>query len=186
MCTANQCRSPTAAGLLRLRLREAGIDAEVSSAGLQEGGLQASPLAVTAVRERGVDLTEHTTRQLDRDLLAATDLVLGMARVHVREVVALEPTIWPRAFTLKELVRRGSEAGERAPDESLDSWLARVDFGREVTGLLRPRPDDDVADPVGKSLATFRQIVHELDALVRRLVVLAWAPELSNVLHAEG
>ena len=54
------------------------------------------------------------------------DLVLGMERRHVREAVVLLPEIMPKAFTLKELVRRGEEFGARTRGRSLEDWLVDV------------------------------------------------------------
>ncbi len=184
MCTANQCRSPMAEGLLRRRLVEARIDAEVCSAGLLEGGQPVSPAAVEAMSERGVDLTSRRTRQIDANALAGADLVVGMSLEHVREAVVLAPDVWPRAFRLKELVRRAAGVGGRGRGEPFDAWLARVAAGREVTDLLRPSPDDDVADPIGGPLEEFRRVADELDALLGHLVDLAWAPEVSGALRA--
>jgi hypothetical protein len=81
--------------------------------------------------------------------LQRADLVLGMERAHVRHSVLLEPEAWPRAFTLKELVRRGAELGPRPPVESPGAWLARAHEGRDRPDLLGDSPLDDVADPYG-------------------------------------
>ena len=59
-------------------------------------------------------------------MLARADLVLGMERRHVREAVVLLPEIMPKAFTLKELVRRGEEFGARTRGRSLEDWLVDV------------------------------------------------------------
>ena len=59
-------------------------------------------------------------------MLTGADVLIGMAREHVREAVVLAPDVWGRAFTLKEIVRLGEERGGRAPDEPLEQWLARL------------------------------------------------------------
>src|SRR5205085_4940202 len=99
---------------------------------------------------------------------------LGLERAHVREVVVLVPAAWPRAFTLKELVRRGEALGHRCPRESLGAWLARAHAGRSHHDLVGSSISDDVADPYGLSDAAYEETAAEIDNLVARLVALAW------------
>jgi len=172
VCTANQCRSPMAAALLEARLREARIDAAVASAGLYEGGRPAWPEAVAVLRKRGLDLSTHLSARLDADVARAADLVLGMTREHVREVVALAPDAYPRTFTYKELVRRG-EAMPRLGAPLLD-WLADLSAQREPRDLLGAAAADDVEDPIGGTRRRFRATADELDDLAARLLAVAW------------
>ena len=97
-----------------------------------------------------------------------------MAREHLREAVLADPTTWGRAFTLKELVRRGSMMGPRAPGESLEAWLARAHAGRTKGDLLGYSEEDDVADPIGLGRDVYERTAEELGALVDHLVDLAW------------
>ena len=163
-----------AEALLRSALATRGVDAAVSSAGLFRGGVPASPGSVKAMALRGLDLEGHRSRTVTTDLLASADLILGMARLHVREAVVAVPDIWPRAFTLKELVRRGAEAGRRPPGEPLAAWLARVHEGRRRADLIGDDPADDVADPVGGPDRLYLETATELEDLVGRLVDLAF------------
>src|SRR5205807_9477899 len=98
-----------------------------------------------------------------------------MAREHLREAVLLVPACWPRAFTLKELVRRGEIAGPRQAGQSFERWLAAVHAGRERGDLLGASAEDDVADPIGLPVRVYRETANEIDGLTRRLVELAWA-----------
>ena len=91
LCTANQCRSPMAEVLLRRHLERAGVDATVSSAGLHGGGVPATDHGQAAMADRGLDLSAHRSRELDDDMLRQADLVIAMARVHVREAAVLLP-----------------------------------------------------------------------------------------------
>jgi protein-tyrosine phosphatase len=163
-----------AAVLLDARLQEAGIDARVFSAGLLEGGRPAWPDAAAVLGKRGLDLSEHVSTQLAPADVDDTDLVLGMAREHVREAVALDEAAYPRSFTLKELVRRGEASPRR--NEPLEKWLEELSADRSPRDLLGASPDDDVADPIGGSLRKFRATADELDDLVSRLVGVAWPP----------
>lgn len=170
VCTANQCRSPMAEGLLRAQLAAAGIGAQVGSAGLLPGGSPAQPEAVAVMAERGIDITRHVSCQLTPEIARSANLVLGMARQHVREACVGYGALLQRAFTLKELVRRGEDVGPRRVDETLYTWLGRAGSGRRPNDLVGDSELDDIADPIGKSRAFYEQTAEELDELLRRFV----------------
>jgi protein-tyrosine phosphatase len=148
----------------------------VASAGILPGGYASPPEVVTTMAELGIDLSKHCSAQVSPDLVAASDVILGMARRHAREVVILDAEAWGRTFTLKELVRRGDHVGARAPEETLGSWLGRLHQGRERTDLVGRSAEDDVADPIGGPLDTFRMTARELGSLVEHVASLLWAP----------
>jgi len=176
LCTANQCRSPMAEVLLRRHLAEAGVDATVSSAGLHGDGAAATAHGQAVMAARGLDLESHRSRQLDREMLAAADLVIAMAREHVREAAVLDPGALGRTFTLKELVARGHAEGPRSADDSLARWLQRVGEDRRREDLIRSGHDDafDVADPVGRGRRDYEATADLLDDLLAQVVGLAW------------
>lgn len=161
-----------AAALLGAKLAARGIDADVRSAGMLEGGRPAWPEAAATMTERGLDLTEHVSHEMTVPIVRDADLVLGMTREHAREAIALEPAAYTRVFTLKELVR----VGERRPRalQPLDTWLAEAADQREVEDLLGANPADDVEDPIGGPLEAFRATATELNGLLDRLVAAAF------------
>jgi protein-tyrosine phosphatase len=161
-----------AAALLARRLEDAGVKAVVSSAGLLFDGKPATDHGQAVMAGRGLDTSGHRSRKIGADIVKDADLVIGMARSHVREAVALAPESWQRAFTLKELVRRGVERGGRAPDEPLADWLARLHAGRRLPDLLGDSDADDVADPIGRPLKSYERTAVELDDLTARLARL--------------
>jgi arsenate reductase (thioredoxin) len=61
LCTHNSSRSQMAEGLLRAA---AGDAIEVESAGTE--ATRVHPLAIKAMAERGIDITAHTSKTLDR------------------------------------------------------------------------------------------------------------------------
>jgi protein-tyrosine phosphatase len=174
VCTANMCRSPMAEAIFRERLGGRGTTFTVASAGLLEPDRPAIEGAQRALAGRGLDADEHRSRRLDADLVRAADLILGLERQHVREVVVLEPAAWARAFTLKEVVRRAEAAGPRGPDEPWGQWVDRLHLGRQRADLLGSSPDDDVADPTGGAPEDYEATADELDGLLQRLVDLGW------------
>jgi protein-tyrosine phosphatase len=172
VCTANQCRSPMAEALLRRLFAPAGIGAQVGSAGLLPGGAPATPDAVATMAARGVDISDHVSRTLSPDMVRTTPLVLGMARLHVREACVLYGAPIERTFTLKEFVRRSEQAGGREADEAVAAWVGRVGAGRRSSDLVAEDPADDIADPVGRPRAEYEATADELEDLLERFVGL--------------
>ena len=81
VCTGNSCRSPMAEGILKKMLKENEIDNfEVSSAGISTlDGAPASLFAMEVSGARDVDLSQHRSRQLNKQILKKTDLILAMS-----------------------------------------------------------------------------------------------------------
>jgi protein-tyrosine phosphatase len=171
VCTANICRSPMGAALLRHRLDELGAAAEVETAGFLERGRAAPEQAVRLLARRGLDVSGHVSQRLDADIVRSATLVVGMEPRHVQDSVLLEPDAWPRAFVLGELVQRAEAIGPRRA-EPLRAWLGRIHLGRTRLDLITTR--NRVADPYGRSDDVYRDTVEELDALVTRFADLAW------------
>jgi len=88
ICTGNICRSPMAEGLLRRMLSESGqTDYAVSSAGTHAlHGQPAEAPAVAVMASRGIDISAHRARRLNKRMLKAADLVLVMEEMHLRFV----------------------------------------------------------------------------------------------------
>lgn len=162
--------------LLRHHLHAAGVEAHVSSAGLYEGGRPATSHGVAAMADRGLDLSQHRSRQMDPDMLADADLVIAMAREHVREAVVLDAKALGKTFTLKELARGAALVGPRRADETLAAWLERVARTRSASALVGVGYDDtlDVDDPVGRRRSEYEVTANLLDDLLARVVALAF------------
>ena len=163
-----------AEALLRRRVDERGLDVTVSSAGLLYDGEPATGTGVDTMAAWNLDISQHRSRLMTPAMLDEADLIVGMARQHVREAVVLGHNLYARTFTLKELVRRGFDIGPRANDEPVAEWLARAHQGRRPTDQLGQSLDDDVADPVGQGPAVYEHTARELDDLIARLVDLLW------------
>src|SRR5215469_10030990 len=76
VCSGNTCRSPMAAALLQ-RLR--GHAVEVESAGIDSGeGLPATKEAVSVMKDMGIDISRHHSRDIANVDLAGFDFFLAM------------------------------------------------------------------------------------------------------------
>lgn len=179
VCTANMCRSPLLEVFLGSELRARGAGARVHSAGTLADGRGAVREVVDAAADRGHDLTAHASRRLDPELVAGADLVLPLAREHLREIVLMSPEAFGRTFTPKELVRRAAVVGGRRADEDLAAFLARVHEGRTPQELLGDDRADDVVDPIGGPRSGYERSADEIQQLamaVARLVAPLPAP----------
>lgn len=150
-----------------------GDDIEVTSAGLLTEGEPPDISAVAALAELGYEVPRfQRSRRLTREVLAHADLVIGLARQHVRDAVVLDRDVFQRAFTLRELVRRAESNPPLGDSTSFDEWLARLHEGREVASLLIDDPTDDIIDPRGRPPDAYRATARDIDELVRRVAAM--------------
>lgn len=71
LCTGNSCRSQIAEGYLRYY---AGDNADVYSAGLETHGV--NPRAIATMNEDGIDISSHTSNNIDEYLNVDFDFVI--------------------------------------------------------------------------------------------------------------
>ncbi len=90
VCTANICRSPVAAALLRDRLRRRGLaDWQVESAGTWAIATRgASRYSIDLMSRYGHDITGHRSRMVTEEHLRWADLVLTMEIGHAEALRA--------------------------------------------------------------------------------------------------
>ncbi len=115
VCTANICRSPMAAALLRGRLATLGLagEVEVKSAGVfAQEGQGASRLAVAVLAERNVSLDDHRSLPVSAELLAEADIILVMEEAHRRSLFYLAPQHLGKVFLLTEMSGRNSDISD--------------------------------------------------------------------------
>ena len=126
VCTANQCRSPMAAALLRRRLADSPQPAgwQVASAGTWvRPHAPAAPTMVQVAEEWGINLREHQAQEVSAGLLADQALVVVMERGQ-KEALALEfPWVAARLQLLSELAGPVYDVADPI-DSSLDDYRA--------------------------------------------------------------
>lgn len=173
LCRANLCRSPSAEVLLDVALDAERVDARVHSAGVQAVvGQVAPPPFIEAALTRGIDLRDREPVLYTAQMGKEADLVLAMTRDLLRTVVVDTPTMWPRSFTLLELVRRGVSLEPPEPGEPLATWIARVHATRDRAELLGANPIDDVRDPMSSTEEDAATMFEQLETATRRLAKL--------------
>ena len=174
VCTANQCRSPVGGAILQHFAGQRRREVEVRSAGFIEGGVAPPSEIVELGSTFGLELAEHRSQQVTAELVEGSSLVVGMTRRHVRELAIAYPGSWPRAFTIRELVRRGREVGGLGPDGELAAWIVAMHEGRQTADLLGADETDEVADPMGGSWEDFEEMGRTLWGLAHGLADLIW------------
>jgi protein-tyrosine-phosphatase len=116
VCTGNLCRSPMAAGLLRQRLADEGLEARyrVLSAGIWGvDGRPASKEAITVMGERGIDIADHRAHTINADDVAEAELILVMSREHAQAIRHTWPQYAWRVHRLSEMA--GKQQDVRDP-----------------------------------------------------------------------
>jgi low molecular weight protein-tyrosine phosphatase len=176
VCTGNQHRSPIAHAILSTIVVRRGLNAQIASAGLLPGGMPMPTEtwdALVALGYEGPSLESFRSRQVTSPMVRGADLLLAMAREHVRELTVRVPEVWGRTFTLKELVRRGTAIGPRNGGP-MSEWLASAGEGRNRGELLGFSSSDDVVDPAGGPPSGFTKTAEEIRALCVSLADLVW------------
>lgn len=99
--------------LLQKILSERGLQASVRSAGTDaaDGGA-ASAHAVQAMREYGLDLSDHRAARLTAALIDEADLILTMSARHKEAVRELRPQAVEKTFVLTEFVGEADDVAD--------------------------------------------------------------------------
>jgi protein-tyrosine-phosphatase len=108
ICTANICRSPVAAALLRDRLRRRGLsDWTVGSAGTWAMDTRpASRYSVSVAGRHGLDITDHRSTMVNENHLREADLALTMEDGHAEALRAEFATQAHKVYMLSEMIGR--------------------------------------------------------------------------------
>lgn len=139
VCTGNTCRSPMAAGLLKSMLAEvlhchmsellnAGFN--VQSAGtLGVDGAPATPQAIEALAQLGIDITEHRSTGLTREMVDSAHVILAMTHGHLETIRNCSPQAAARAALI---------AGDRDVEDPIGGSLERyVQCRDQIANSLR-------------------------------------------------
>lgn len=171
VCTANRCRSPMAEVLARRRIGKERM--VVASAGLLPGGLPTPRNGIEVAGDAGLDLATHRSRQLHPAELPRWDVVLSMTREQTRELVALDPGLWPRVFTLPQFAR-WIDAHPPGRHADLRGWIELAAADRSRSEMIGSSSADDVEDPVDGPRRAWRRLIdrleRDLDTIADRLI----------------
>ena len=120
VCLGNICRSPTAEGIVRARVTEAGLANRVTvdSAGTGDWHVDCSPdpRAIATAAGHGLDISHLRGRQLSARDFDEFDWLLCADRSNLRDVRALAPDAAARSRVQLLLDWAGVEADAEVPD----------------------------------------------------------------------
>ena len=141
VCTGNICRSPMAEGLFKY-FSASRPEISCQSAGIiAYDGFPASPYAVTVAQKRGVDLSHHLSKLLDRELLENSDYVFVMTEEHVQALTETFPEYMYKVFLLKQFSSEG------------DGWS-----------------NPNVEDPIGGTEQEYERCYLELEESIKKVL----------------
>lgn len=165
VCTANICRSAYAAAVAR-QLVPAGV--EVASAGVKAlVGEPMDPPMARLVGDRG-DPSPHRARQLTRDLMTQSDLIITMDADHRRYILDEWPQLGRKAFVIGSVAREMARLPENVTFDTLIDHLWRHRSAQADDGVPDPYRRGDEA-----ALAAAGTIDRHLDAIVSGLKTLS-------------
>lgn len=106
-----------------------------SSAGIfAEAGAPPSPLAAEALREVGIDLSDHRARPVSPALICDADLIIAMTRTHSELLAQIDPAAEGKTRTIH------SYGAEKPGSDVMDPFGGGIDTYRiardEITSAL--------------------------------------------------
>jgi protein-tyrosine phosphatase len=135
VCMGNICRSPTAEGVFKRLVNDAGLDAEIESdsAGTHDYHIGDPPDARSqaAAGRRGYDLSALRARQVAHDDFALFDYVLAMDETNLTALLSLCPAHYRERVKL--FLEFAPEAGHR---EVPDPYYGGAQGFEEVLDLV--------------------------------------------------
>lgn len=142
VCTGNICRSPLAEGILREKLTDTRIIAEIDSCGFESFHVGDPPdiRAQAVAGKRGIDLSTHRARLFDVSDFDRFDYIYVMDSSHYRNI-----TMHSRN----------------------ESDLRKVDY---VLNELHPGRNLGVPDPWYHDIRAFEKVYEQLDEACDRIV----------------
>lgn len=172
VCSAGRCRSPIAAALLGVHAETAAAKLQAHSGALVGAHGAMPPVGVTLMNELGIDLSRHRSLPVTPESMRAADLIFGIDREHVRELISRSPDVRPKTFTLTEFVHRAEQAAPRGRHQRLTDWLDQVGDGRGDDGADLVGVADDIVDPYAQRPEVWRAVIAQLDDLTQRAVAV--------------
>ncbi len=147
VCTGNTCRSPMAEGIFKALLKDNNIDnINVSSAGISTfEGDSANEKAIYTLRNKGIDIKSHKSRQITKEIIENSDLILTMTKSHKGMILNALPEYLNKIFTIKEYVY--------------------INNNEELTGK-----NLDIADPYGLDYNIYEKCAKEIEENLKEII----------------
>lgn len=103
VCTGNTCRSPMAEGIFKSLIKKANLDIQVQSTGtFAFDGDRVSNHAVKALENLEMDISNHKSKLIHKELINDMDLILTMSSSHKETINRKFPNAKEKTFLLNE------------------------------------------------------------------------------------
>lgn len=132
VCLGNICRSPTAEGIMRKLIKDAGLENEISvdSAGISSyhQGDRPDSRSIECAERHGIDIRDLRSRPVRADDFAEFDLILGMDDGNIEDLLLKRPEGDERyaKASIKKLLEYAPQYGENVPDPYYHNGFDRV------------------------------------------------------------
>lgn len=110
VCTGNICRSPMAERLFRARMSADSGWTAVSAGTSAVAGWPASEEAVIALKEKGIELIDHASQPVTRELLSGSDLIFTMTDRHKQDILRFDPAVADKVHLVTSFATDGKIA----------------------------------------------------------------------------
>ena len=149
VCLGNICRSPTAEAMLRLKVRQAGLDdrIEVDSAGTADYHVDSPPdrRAIAHGERRGLEMRSLRGRQVAREDFDRFDHILAMDDDNLDDLKRMRPAGSRAKVAL--LMSYAPQAGSR---EVPDPYYGSADGFERVLDLVDAASEGFIAATLGR------------------------------------
>lgn len=136
VCTGNTCRSPMAEAIFR-QMTNAQIP--VSSAGIFADGAPVSCNTISAMQEVGINISQHSSIQITREMIENAKLILTMTTSHARMLSAAFPEFKEKIQTLANWAKGDGDVSDPFGGD-LDTYRQCRD---EITQMIQKGLEND-------------------------------------------
>jgi protein-tyrosine phosphatase len=122
VCLGNICRSPLAEGILKNKVKQAGLDWAIDSAGI--GGWHAGDLpdrrSIAVAKKYDIDLTDQRARQIKASDLDDFDWILAMDKENYKDILGYATSEKQRLKVALIMNFATPKSNEEVPDPYYD------------------------------------------------------------------
>ena len=138
ICTGNTCRSPMAQAYFNSRAGQCKKACSADSAGIAAfAGQPASVDALEIMKELyGIDMSDHSSKQVNEELIAKADLVLAMTETHKTVLRRAYPNAVDKIFTLAEYAGPASISTHEVRDPYGMGMSAYKEAVKQITAMI--------------------------------------------------